>query len=500
MAEIKGFSLADMLKDVSNLDTGNTPAGREQIVYLPIGYIHDDPNNFYQLTGIDELAANIELLGLQQPIRVRKGQGVHEYIIVSGHRRMAALRQLVTDGNYDYTDVPCIVEADAASAALQELRIIYANSDTRVLTSAELNKQAERVEMLLYELKEQGMDFPGRMRDHVAEACKLSKTKLARLKVIRDKLDPCFKADYDKSVLSESAAYALAQKPTELQKAMKKFEASRKNDIKRLNEGAVRTFADFYTPATSQKCKINKLPCSHVNKMLEKLSDDYWAPCRYNMCCDKCSKLVSCKYACPELAAKVKTLKVDKKAAAQQEKLAKAKNEKPHIDFISRVWQRFGYAREMAGMSLEQVQKKMEVHWFGDMGDESKVMAWECGEGKITINTNLPFGRGVSYYEPERIVQMADILGCSADFLLGRTDEYKLNAGQQSATALLKWNMGTPPESGDYAAVFDLNGDPYRQIAYYNSVTNTWHFPTSNASIQAPVICWFKLPEVYIDD
>lgn len=216
MAETKGFSLADMLKDVSNLDTGaNAAAGREQIVYLPIGYIHNDPNNFYQLTGIDELAANIELLGLQQPIRVRKGQGVHEYIIVSGHRRMAALRQLVTDGNYDYTDVPCIVEADAASAALQELRLIYANSDTRVLTSAELNKQAERVEMLLYELKEQGVAFPGRMRDHVAEACKLSKTKLARLKVIRDKLDPCFKADYGKGNLSESAAYALAQRPAE---------------------------------------------------------------------------------------------------------------------------------------------------------------------------------------------------------------------------------------------------------------------------------------------
>lgn len=39
------------------------------------------------------------------------------------------------------------------------------------------------------ELKEEGVEFPGRMRDHVAEACKVSKSKIARLKVIREGLD-----------------------------------------------------------------------------------------------------------------------------------------------------------------------------------------------------------------------------------------------------------------------------------------------------------------------
>ena len=60
--------------DVPDSDTsGSLPTAREQIEYIDIDRIDDDPRNFYELSGLDELAANIELLGLQQPIRVRPG-------------------------------------------------------------------------------------------------------------------------------------------------------------------------------------------------------------------------------------------------------------------------------------------------------------------------------------------------------------------------------------------------------------------------------------------
>ena len=82
------FNLADILKDVSNPGTG-----REQIEYIPLNQIDEDPDNFYQLSGIAELADNIALCGLQQPIRVRQKEG-GRYVIVSGHRRRAALEML----------------------------------------------------------------------------------------------------------------------------------------------------------------------------------------------------------------------------------------------------------------------------------------------------------------------------------------------------------------------------------------------------------------------
>ena len=60
------FDITSVLKGVSGPDTA-----KEQLEYIPVDQIDPDPNNFYSLDGLDELAGNIELIGLQQPLRVR---------------------------------------------------------------------------------------------------------------------------------------------------------------------------------------------------------------------------------------------------------------------------------------------------------------------------------------------------------------------------------------------------------------------------------------------
>ena len=179
-------AFAAAVGNVSDSDTS-----REAIEYIGLDKLEADPGNFYSLTGLEDLAANIELCGLQQPIRVRPTED-GRYVIVSGHRRWSALKLLRgTEGSGDrWASIPCIVERDEASQELRELRLILANSSTRVLSPAEVSKQAQRVELLLYQLKEQGYEFPGRMRDQVAAACQVSAPKLARLKVIRERLIP----------------------------------------------------------------------------------------------------------------------------------------------------------------------------------------------------------------------------------------------------------------------------------------------------------------------
>ena len=169
------FSLREALAQgaVPELDT----TGREQIEYIDIDLLDSDERNFYELSGIEELAASIELLGLQQPIRVRDNpEKAGRVIIVSGHRRRAALDRLVQEGKERYRQVPCIKERGTESAAMQELRLIFGNSDTRKMSNADIAKQAERIKFLLYQLKEEGSEFPGRMRDHVADACQISKS------------------------------------------------------------------------------------------------------------------------------------------------------------------------------------------------------------------------------------------------------------------------------------------------------------------------------------
>ncbi|MBO7668393.1 MAG: ParB N-terminal domain-containing protein [Firmicutes bacterium] len=206
-----GNTLADVLKNVSD------PDAREQIEYIPLQNIVSDVRNFYSMDGVDELAANIELIGLQQPLRVLAGENGF-YVIVSGHRRAAAIRLLEEEEPEKWASVPCIVEKPGGSPEMEELRLIMANADTRRMSSVDLAKQAERVEMLLYKLKEQGMEFPGRMRDHVAEACKVSATRLAQLKVIREKLIDVYRLLWDAGKLNETCAYTLAKEPKDVQR------------------------------------------------------------------------------------------------------------------------------------------------------------------------------------------------------------------------------------------------------------------------------------------
>lgn len=498
-----GFDLASILGDVSKLDTGLQSDGREQIEYIDLSLIDPDPNNFYAMTDIEELAANIELLGLQQPLRVRPNPDKPgRLIIVSGHRRRAALELLVGEGKKQFSQAPCIRETGDQSAALQELRLIYANSDTRKLTSAELSKQAERVEALLYQLKEEGMDFPGRMRDHVAEACKVSKSKLARLKVIREKLDKPFYQLYGKGTIAESVAYALAQQPVEIQRAVHDYKCTGKNGAKYLREWEVDSVAGNYKKITEQACKFGGT-CSHGAALLGKIYDGSYSykPCEHVKCCSKCDKLASCKSACPKLKDKIQKLKADKKAAAQQEKLAKEEKERPDIEQIARLWVRFGEARAAAGKSVKQIIEAADMYY--SKSDDEKYKGLESGGGKVTTSTGLPYSYGFSLTDARRLIAIADCLDCSLDYLFCRTDGKRSKTSEADTPApvtAISWHTGIPPKYGDYIVKIMLNGDlnkTRKEVLYYNRRENVWEFDTGEPLDQnrARVVSWIQLPE-----
>lgn len=487
------FDLASVLGEVSKLDTGLKPEGRERIEYIDIRLLDADPNNFYNLTGLEELAANIELLGLQQPLRVRPEENKPgRYMIVSGHRRRAALELLTAEGKEQYAQVPCILEAPARSAALQELRLIYANSDTRRMSSAEIAKQAERVEALLYQLKEEGLEFPGRMRDHVAEACKVSKSKLSRLKVIRDNLDNSLQKHYEKGDLTEAAAYALARQPAEIQRTVFDLKCTGKSGCKYLREWEVEDVADAYKTITEQSCeKCESGKCEHGAAMLGKFYDGSYSykPCKHNKCCVKCEKLASCKAACPKLADEIRTLKADKIAQKRQAKLAEEAKDRPAIEQITALWRRFGEARARAGKSVKAYNEAVELYY--SKTDDQEFDGLENAREKITPATTLPYGYSTRLSEVQRYIQAADCLGCSLDYLLCRSDVPEVNN-----SCAPTWHTGTPGEAGNYVAKFDVEGTVLRGICYYDSIDNLFRFAQYGPAIdQAQVLGWIKIPE-----
>lgn len=487
-----GFDLASMLQDVSNLDTG-----REQIEYIDIALIDQDPNNFYQLSRVEELAANIELLGLQQPIRVRDNPDQPgRVIIVSGHRRRAALQLLVDEGKEQFREVACIREKDAGSAAMQELRLIYANSDTRTMTSAEISKQVERVEALLYQLKEEGVEFPGRMRDHVAEACKVSQSKLARLKVIQKKLVPEWKVAYEKDAINETVAYSLAQLQADDQSALMRFIQRSGRKISNVYEYHVRDFKKDVDALRKLQCSDGQ-PCGHYDEKVQKIAAASFTfnYCKCGSCCKDCTDLATCKSACPKLAEQVKTLKAERKRQKQQERQTQEDRDRATIEDIALLWQRFGEARAAAGVSVEDYHKGIDLYY--SKRDDEKYATLEQGTAKIQAHTSLPYGYGTNQYDVEKLVKAADILGVSLDYLFCRTDKPHGDAAPADGGVPLQWLPGQerPQQCGQQAVAkfrVDAKDKPRRMIAEWNG--SRWCFPNGGATIDAECVAWFPIP------
>lgn len=494
----KKLDLGEFAKTL-NVGVSKSDTGREQIEYIDIEQIDDDPKNFYELSQLDELAANIELFGLQQPIRVRSNpQDARRVIIVSGHRRRAAIRQLVDAGREDLREIPCIRERSEGSAALQELRLIYANSDTRNLSSAEISKQAERVEALLYQLKEEGYEFPGRMRDHVAEACKVSKTKLARLKVIRDNLIPEFSKYYEAGTLKEASAYVLAQQPPEIQKIVRKY--TDKQDIQYLSEWQVNNTIGKIKPVMERKCKKQSgAACTHKTAMLNKLFDGNYGykPCD-RICCDKCDNLASCKVACPLLTEKVKRLRADRRAQNAQEREAKAAKDKPTIEEISGYWRRESSARTASGKSVKQLFSATQSYY-----SEANEQSWLEKESlqKIRTDTQLPFGQyGFYLSDAHRLIATAKCLGVTADYLLGLSDnpygEIVSAVQPEGQLAICGWMPGgTNPghESGWCVCMMPLAGEPTPKALWWDGTD--WLLTPGGVDARLQPVAWMRLPE-----
>ena len=225
-----GSFAASLSETVSKLDT---PA--PQLQYIELDLLDAHEANFYavDVSKLDTLADSIAMDGLQQPIVVTAGENGH-YTVLSGHRRRAAIRKLVEeDGREDLRRVPCLVKT-YQSPALAELQLIMANSTARVLTSAEVMHQAQRMEELLYQLKEEGYSFPGRMRDQVAEACQVSASKLARLKVINSRLCSEYMDLFNQDKISENVAYAIAKLPQDFQRRI--FKVAKEYPVARVVE------------------------------------------------------------------------------------------------------------------------------------------------------------------------------------------------------------------------------------------------------------------------
>lgn len=496
MAEKKTFDLTSILGDVSKLDT-TTASGA--VTSLPAEQIHANNKNFYDVSNVDTLVDAILLDGLQSPLVVnQRGEG--DYVIISGHRRFKALQQILAAGDkipgsklfaadINAGRIPCFVN-HYSSDLEAELALIRANSDTRVLTSAEISKQAERVEMLFYGLKEQGYSFPGKMRDYVAECCKVSASKLARLKVIREKLIAPYLKEFDSGKagsINESVAYELAQLSEDDQHWI--FSAG-----SGLGVGSPKNMAAVIKSLKCVKCTDG--PCGQARTRFDyhygRAGQYKYMPCAYNpTCCKDCSSATDCKVVCPQVAELQKDVIVTERA---KKKAANAKiraEQDAHKETCRKFWGRLQVAMTAAGINEKSEKKVCDAaglyYYKGRLTPPDKM-----GE------STFPIGRS----DMEELSGLADVLGCSTDFLLCKTDireppdKLAKSVGAVAADMAATWRTDTDYTPGWCVAQVQMSdrGEPVMQLLYRSSYC--WRFARTSVPIEdIDIVAWYPVPE-----
>ena len=474
-----GFDLSSVLKDVSDLNT------EEQLVKIELDKLDPDPENFYSLDGLDELAGNIETVGLQQPLRVRPGEGGH-FIVVSGHRRRAACMLIRDGGSQQFKDgVPCIVEYGEASAALRKLRLIYANSSTRQLTSAEQSRQAEEVTRLLYELKEQGVEFPGRMRDHVAEACQLSKTKIARLHAIRENLIPELLRHWDAGEIKEETAYQLSRYPEDIQQGVAAHMA--KPNVKNWPyagtlEGFFKQLDEYRKPKPCP-AKAGEVCSNCSQRVLHNLFNYDYAWCHRD-CCLSCAKEGrSCSFMCK---AGKERLALDK--AVEKEKEEKRKEEEASRMEIEQKRLRKEAARLLALAERAGLGDNIAIGQYckAKVGELRAIVA-----GKAKANE-----WDLQPYNVDELKLWAQKLKCSAGEVLG---EKPPKPAADPAALEPAWQTGRPTRAGRYLVrVKHKTISTMEQRMHFDpdlDELNCWRLFGAPLGAGAEILGWWPLPE-----
>ena len=478
---------------MSKSDTDRT------VTMIDIDKLQANEKNFYKVSkkDLDDLKSSIEISGILDPPSVCKADG-DKYRIISGHRRCEAVRQLVKEGRKDLRMVPCFIRSPQ-SAEMEELELIWANATSRVLSSPELAQQAARVEELLYQLKEQGVDFPGRMRDHVAQACKISRTKLANLHAIETNLREPLLGMWRKGTLNDAQALELSRLDAGMQDRLAGlFPRMSKDDlpasavVQRIGECA-KAGAKWLPCGVCPAGDGLTCPSARGDAFLRHDLGNYYDMCQGSKCCWTCrnGRTAGGYNACDSMCSRAKAART---AANQQRKDKEEAAAKKAADKVKQAFIA-GAKRYLAAADAAGLPDNARIDLTSYSGATVKELrSWAAGKG-------LEYR---SFYRNDlepRFVDVAKVsrqLQCSADYICGTIDQpwpIVPLSEQLESDQPPKWRTGKPPASGYYFCKFDCAGVTLRNDAIYNAASDTWCFPRGTTKIDAVCTAWVRLPE-----
>lgn len=198
----KGFSINDILGNTK----ANAPAGQKmQVVMLPVADIEPNPeNSIYEIGDVEPLKESLAKEGVRNPLEVLPAKN-GKYMLIAGHRRWTACRELTSDGVAGFDLVPCVIRS-YQSHDDEVLSLITSNITNRELTQGEKLRQYEALKKIVAKKKIDGK-IKGRVRDEVARIMGRGTGSVNRLEAISGNCVPEVRRMYERGEITEARAY-----------------------------------------------------------------------------------------------------------------------------------------------------------------------------------------------------------------------------------------------------------------------------------------------------
>lgn len=380
--------LGGQLAKVSDSDT--------PVKLIPLNKITRNTLNFYPALdddAMDALVDSIKANGLLEPLTVVPQDDF--YRLISGHNRFSALLRLQAQagavGGYNQ-EVLCRVLPPMTPE--QELTAVIEANRQRIKSDALLAEEAKRLTEAYTKRREAGENLPGRIRDRVAEAMQISKTKLANLNAIRNGIKvPGIKERWERDEIPEAAALEIARLPVEAQYRLLDWVIDGHHSYSMRD---VKQFAVMWG-GCSHKCPETGGFCPHAQHIYYHDFHGVWHGAG---CCQQCNK----KDTCPAACGFARPHEPEKGAGG----IAPPPKLENRVELSAEDWQvrrerfseRLRAARESTGLDRAAFAEKIGEY-------KATYSAWENG--------NLP---GSSAFP-----RLAQALGVSTDYLYGLTDD-----------------------------------------------------------------------------
>ncbi len=216
MAKLKlNSAIMDDLKAAASCRRLPSDSFIDNLKMLEVEQIIPNDNNFYEMTEIEELAEDIERQGLMSVLVVTEDNG--EFHLISGHRRLKAVKLLIDEGRRKSTTVPCYIKS-AKSADETQLDLIMLNATQRKYSDSDTMREYEELERIFKAMEQAGKPVKGKIRNHIAKVLNVSPSQIGKIDNIKHNAIPDVEQAVKAGEMSISTANEVAKLAPEQQK------------------------------------------------------------------------------------------------------------------------------------------------------------------------------------------------------------------------------------------------------------------------------------------